>query len=80
MHLKKKELVFFENERECVYDIEEKIMKLKEIDKDIFKFFYYDSKPIKDIAKILNISELNVKTRLHRIRKKIKFELKNGGI
>ena len=34
---------------------------------------------VKDIAKKLNISELNVKTRLHRIRKKIKKELNNGG-
>ena len=43
------------------------------------KYDFEDIKP-KDIAKILNISELNVKTRLHRIRKKIKKELNCGGI
>ncbi|MBD8922100.1 hypothetical protein EGR52_01540 [bacterium] len=51
------------------------------MDIEIVNLFYYSSRSIKDIAKILNISELNVKTRLHRIRKKIKKELNyNGGI
>ena len=53
---------------------------LKDIDIKIMNLFYYSSMSIKDIAKKLNISELNVKTRLHRIRKKIKKELNNGGI
>ena len=60
----------YENDRELIWDIEIKIVNL----------FYYSSVSIKDIAKKLNISELNVKTRLHRIRKKIKKELNNGGI
>lgn len=41
--------------------------------------FYYSAKPIKDIANELKISEVNVKTRLHRVRKKIKQELNRGG-
>ena len=41
--------------------------------------FYYEELSIKDIAKELNISDVNVKTKLHRIRKKIKQELKRGG-
>ena len=56
-----------------------KIKDLKEIDIKIINMFYYSSKSIKDIAKELKISEVNVKTRLHRIRKKIKQELKQGG-
>ena len=71
----------YENDRELIIDVEQKIKGLKDIDIEIVNLFYYSSRSIKDIAKILNISELNVKTRLHRIRKKIKKELNyNGGI
>ena len=66
--------------KELVSYIEQKIKGLKDIDMKIVNLFYYSSVSIKDIAKKLNISELNVKTRLHRIRKKIKKELNNGGI
>ena len=69
-----------EKERELIYDVEQKIKGLKNIDIEIVNLFYYSSMSVKDIAKKLNISELNVKTRLHRIRKKIKKELNNGGI
>ena len=70
----------YENDRELIWDIEQKIKGLKDIDIKIVNLFYYSSVSIKDIAKKLNISELNVKIRLHRIRKKIKKELNNGGI
>lgn len=70
----------YESDRELIIDLEQKISNLKDIDIQIVNLFYYSSKTIKDIARILNISELNVKTRLHRIRKKIKQELKDGGI
>ena len=70
----------YENDRELILDIEQKIKGLKDIDIKIVNLFYYSSVSIKDIAKKLNISELNVKTRLHRIRKKINKELNNGGI
>ena len=69
----------YQNDREMILDIEQKIKKLKEIDIQIVNLFYYSSTSIKDIAKILNISETNVKIRLHRVRKKIQKELKNGG-
>jgi RNA polymerase sigma-70 factor (ECF subfamily) len=70
----------YENDRELIWDIEQKIKELKDIDIKIVNLFYYSSVSIKDTAKKLNISELNVKTRLHRIRKEIKKELNNGGI
>ena len=70
----------YENDRELIFDVEQKVKGLKDIDIKIVNLFYYSSISIKDIAKKLNISELNVKTRLHRIRKKIKKELDNGGI
>lgn len=68
----------YENDRELILDIEKKIKGLKKIDIEIVNLFYYSSMSIKDIAKRLHISELNVKTRLHRIRKKIKRELNSG--
>ena len=65
-------------EREEIEELCRKINNLKDIDIKIVNLFYYNSKPIKDIARELKISEMNVKTRLHRIRKKIKHELKKG--
>lgn len=63
-------------EREEINELYKKINNLKEIDIKIVNMFYNYSKSIKDIAKELQISEVNVKTRLHRIRKKIKREMK----
>ena len=73
-------LDIYSEEREEVNEIQDKIKDLKEIDIKIVNMFYYSEKSIKDIAKELNISEVNVKTKLHRIRKKIKQELKRGGV
>lgn len=67
------------DERPEIVMVEKLFKKLKEIDFKIINLFYYSSKSIKEIAKELNISEFNVKTRLYRIRKKIKKELSLGG-
>lgn len=69
----------FPTEREEISRIECILENFKEIDLEIFKLFYYEDISIKDIAKIKKISEFNVKTRLYRIRKKIKKELNDGG-
>lgn len=45
----------------------------------IFTRFYYNSKKCKEIAMELNISEMKVKTKLHRIRNKIRRKLKESG-
>lgn len=55
------------------------INNMKQEDKDIFILYYYNSRAIKDIANILNITENKVKSRLFRIRKKIKKELEKRG-
>ena len=64
-------------------DINEKIIlilnKLKQEEKDIFYEFYYYQKRIKEIAIMYNISESKVKTKLHRLRNKIRKELLKGG-
>ena len=66
-------------ERAEIIAIEKLFKKFKKIDFNIINMFYYSSKSIKQISAELKISESNVKTRLHRIRKKIKKELKVGG-
>ena len=59
--------------------IEKALENMKEEDREIFLLYYYESKKIKEISKDLNISESKVKTKLHRIRKKLKKELEKGG-
>ena len=72
-------LDIYSEEREEISEILDKIKGLKELNIKIINMFYYEELSIKDIAKELNISDVNVKTKLHRIRKKIKQELKRGG-
>ena len=48
-------------------------------DKDIFIMYYYNSKKVKEISKTLKISESKVKTKLHRIRKRLRKELEKNG-
>ena len=69
----------FPAEREEISKVESILENFKEIDLKIFKLFYYQDMSIKDIAKEERISEFNVKTRLYRIRNKIKKELNDGG-
>ena len=52
---------------------------MKENDIFIFNCYYYSSMKMKEIADALNTSEFNVKTKLYRIRKKIKNDLTKGG-
>ena len=47
--------------------------------KELLKKNYYNSKKIKEIAKQLEISDFIVKSRLYRIRKKLKKELERQG-
>lgn len=67
-------------ENENKLEIMEKTLEsMSKEDNDIFELFYYASKKIKEIAKELNITEFKVKTRLYRIRKKIKQSLEKEG-
>lgn len=59
--------------------IEKELEKLSRQDKEIFTLFYYNSKKVKEIAKKLEISDFIVKSRLYRIRKKLKKELERQG-
>lgn len=53
--------------------------KMKQKDREIFTLFYYNSMTIKEIANMLNETESNVKTKLHRIRKRLRKVLEKGG-
>lgn len=68
----------FSKERTKIEKIENKLRSLNNLDYKIVTMYYYSSKSIKEIAIELEISESNVKTRLFRIRKKIKKELGVG--
>ncbi len=60
-------------------ELEYVLNELSEEDYQIFTLFYYDSYKTKQIANKLNISNVNVKTKLCRIRKNIKKKLKERG-
>ena len=53
--------------------------KMKQEDKDIFIMYYYENKKLKEIAKMLEISESKAKVKLHKVRKKLKKVLKERG-
>ena len=65
----------FSKERTHIEKVESKLEQLNNLDYKIVTMYYYSSKSIKDIAQELDMSESNVKTRLFRIRKKIKKSL-----
>lgn len=61
-------------------EIMEKVLEnMSKEDNDIFELFYYAGKKIKEIAKQLNVTEFKVKTRLFRIRKRLKQSLEKEG-
>lgn len=66
-------------EKESNNEILEQIEKLKDEDKKIFIKYYYERKQIKEISNCMQISETKVKSKLFRIRRKLKKCLKKGG-
>ena len=55
------------------------IKEIGQVNYEIFTKFYYEGKKVKKIAKEMNLSVSNVKTKLHRTREKIKNILEVGG-
>lgn len=66
-------------ENEKINILTNELTKMKEEDKNIFTYYYYQSKSIKDISSLLKLSQIKVKSRLSRIRKKLKNELEKRG-
>ncbi|MEA3432310.1 MAG: sigma-70 family RNA polymerase sigma factor [candidate division WOR-3 bacterium] len=52
--------------------IEQALVKLAPIDREIVIFFYKEDKSYKEICEILNIPVTTIKTRLHRAREKLR--------
>ena len=71
------ELYYCENEKEKI--IRNELEKLKQIDRDIFVLYYYEENSIKEISEILKISQSKVKSKLFRMRKKLKKFLNDRG-
>lgn len=65
-------------EQESIKQVEQILQKMSKEDNQIFRGFYYAGKKVKQLAKELNITEFKVKTKLHRMRKKIKQEMEGG--
>ena len=63
----------------CPYCGTEVVNNMKQEDKEIFMSYYYYAKSIKEIADTLKIAESKVKSRLFRIRKKLKKVLEKRG-
>lgn len=63
----------FDNSKQ--YDLFKTVMRLPEKERTVIHLFYYEDYKVKDIAKLLKISESAVKTRLNRARIKIKESL-----
>lgn len=65
--------------REKMSIIESSLRQMSEEDMKIFNMYYYSTRKIREIAVILECSEFKVKSKLYRIRKKIKKDLEKGG-
>lgn len=65
------------NEKESIINSSIKILKQEEY--QIFIMFYYEQRSIKEISLKLQCSESKVKIILHRVRKIVKKNLKDGG-
>ena len=66
-------------EKEINKILHDEIDDLSTLDSSIFKMYYYSGKSTKEISNYLNMSDLNVRVKLHRIRKKLLKRLEENG-
>lgn len=60
-------------EEKCrIEQIQKIVNNLDDIDKVIFRMFYYNNQKSKEISRKLKMNEITIRSRLHRIRKQIK--------
>jgi RNA polymerase sigma-70 factor (ECF subfamily) len=55
------------------------IQKLNPVDRELVSLLATETFSYKEIGKLLNISEANVKVKVHRARLRLKAILKDGG-
>lgn len=68
------EVILSHNEKRNI--ITEELKKVKKEDSEIFIEYYYDDRSVKEISKIFNMSESKIKSKLFRVRKRLKKALK----
>lgn len=56
---------------EKIEQLEQSVARLTGEEKALLSLFYTDMRPINEIAEITGLTETNIKTKLHRIRKKL---------
>lgn len=71
------EVILSHNEKRNI--ITEELKKVKKEDSKIFIEYYYDDRSVKEISKIFNMSESKIKSKLFRVRKRLKKALKKRG-
>lgn len=88
---KKNDSLEFENEVKSQFDLDEVIesqevneiildeLKKSDEEKQIFIMFYHYGKKAKEIAEEMGYTEINVSTKLHRLRKRLKKVLNERG-
>ncbi len=64
---------FFE---EYIPLVQKLISQLEEQDLQLVEMRYFEKRPFKEVAEILNITEVNAKVKMHRVIEKLKKELK----
>lgn len=69
----------FCEQREKIAIIDKTVKNMKKIDIEIFELYYYSAMNYNEISNALNISEFSIKSKLFRIRRKIRKELLKGG-
>ena len=66
------------NDETRIDELRRAIARLKPDEQTLITLFYYDNRPIADIAYILDIETGTIATRLHRIRRKLYLLMKHG--
>lgn len=67
----------FDNES-LIEDLTRAIALLKPDEQTLITLYYYDNRPLNDIAYILDVEPNTLATRLHRIRRKLYLLMKHG--
>jgi RNA polymerase sigma-70 factor (ECF subfamily) len=55
--------------------LEKAIQQLPTADASIISLFYLHERSVKEVAEIMNMTETNIKTKLHRLRERLKVKL-----
>ena len=66
------------DDESCIEELRRAITLLKPDEQTLITLYYYDNRPLNDIAYILDAEPNTLATRLHRIRRKLYLLMKHG--